>query len=730
MEALTSYTMRDFLNQPEQIDFIIKSLALDPKLNKHSLSLLLCKKYSFISPSGEIKLSSCQAVVSDLVKNKKITLEPLLKHKGKFNSMVLSSVNHPLPNNLPANVQEIKNEIEIILIARDGDDDKKQIWNDIIGKEHYLGVTRPVGYIVKYLIKFEGCYIAAACFSSSAFNLEARDKWLGWSEDQKKQYRNQVISMSRFLIRKDVQCANLASHLLSKLISSVKVDFENRYKIMPFLIESFIDTESHTGTCYKASNWKFLGQSKGRGRNDSGHKNIESIKDLYVYVLEPSFRKTYGFKPEAEEYPPMKIETIILSSEWAKHEFGGIDLGDSRLTDRVVRIAKDKSEFPTSSYAKAVGGVTTDINAYYKFLRNGNKEITVEAIFSQHQKNTICRMANYQQVIVAHDSSSLNFSSLKNTKGLGRIGKNDKSESGTLGLQTHTALAMTIDGIPLGVLSSPCTAPKINAVKNPATIRPISEKETFRWLVGYNKIVEISKKIKNTQIISVMDREGDIFEIFEVAIDNCKNAPIVVRIRHNRILKDSDLKLYETMDKEENKFNREIRVPPQRAREKSDKKEARPYMPARDAILVISYVKVTIMPPDDKILRHHAPIPLYAIYARELDPPAGAEKIEWRLATTFELKSKEDAFSCLDYYGNRWGIEELYRIVKSGCKIEDTKLNHANKIERITAISLVIAWRIFLLTFLGRQNPNISAEKVFTDDELITMNLISKKKRN
>ena len=148
MEALTSYTMRDFLNQPEPIDFIIKSLALDPKLNKHSLSLLLCKKYSFISPSGEMKLSSCQAVVSDLVKNKKITLEPLLKHKGKFNSMVLSSVNHPLPNNLPANVQEIKNEIEIILIARDGDDDKKQIWNDIIGKEHYLGVTRPVGYIV------------------------------------------------------------------------------------------------------------------------------------------------------------------------------------------------------------------------------------------------------------------------------------------------------------------------------------------------------------------------------------------------------------------------------------------------------------------------------------------------------------------------------------------------------------------------------------------------------
>lgn len=747
MVALISKTtMRSKLYEPESIESIGKFIASHPKLSQFAIAKFLCKKYSFVAPNNTLQVSGCQVVLTDLEKRGLISLPKARAFKRKFTPMVLSGKEYPLPETFPCSVHEIIDDLEIILIEN-ADSESKQVFNDLIGKEHPCRDTKLVGYQVKYLVKYKDFYIAAACFSSSALNLKAREAWLGWTKEQQIQYQNKVVCMSRFLIRNKINCANLASHLLSKLVKLIKVDFEKRYKISPWILESFVDTEEFIGTCYKAANWKCIGQSKGRGRNDTDHENKKSIKDVYVYILENSFRELGGINLKIEAKPkltpkakvkvkeeaivslPMSIEEGLSSSEWAEHEFGGDAIGDKRLRDRIIKIAKDKGEDPFASYAKASNGARSDIMQYYRLLNSKSKKITIESITAKHKENTICRMAGFDEVLVPHDSSSINYGTLKQTKGLGKIGKNKNSE-GTLGLLTHSRLACTLDGIPLGVLGSPCVAPEIH--KEETRHRddiPIEEKLSYRWVQGYQDDIKVGKRLPTTRIITVFDREGDMFEIFSIADLNREKNPIIVRSNHNRKILESNFRLHDFMANEPISFTEVVMIPPQRSREESRDKKARPYTKARAATLAVTYKKVTLLPPEDnKFLKNHKPIEMYAVYAREENPPEGSERIEWMLLTTLEVTTNEMALKCIGCYKKRWRIEEFFRVLKSGTGVENHKLNDAKRLERIIAISMIISWRVMLLTALGRKCPNLPANCMFSDDELLVMKLDSKKK--
>ena len=722
-------TMRSLLSQPENIENLKKLIVANPLMHQRALVKLVCTEYSLVAPNGSLQTAGCHIVLRDLCKKGLIFLPKTHGKPAKFTPMTISDREYPLPENLPNSVHEIKNDLKIILIES-MDIELKQIWNDLIGKEHPNRDSRIVGYQVKYLIKYKEFYIGAASFSSSAYHLDARDIWMEWTKEQKPQYQNKVVCMSRFLIRNKIKCENLASHLLSKLVKLIKVDFENRYKISPWVLESFVDTENFAGTCYKAANWQCIGKSKGRGRNDTHNKNDKSKKDLYVYVLEDSFRELGGFKAKVEEFLPMSIETGLLSSEWGRHEFGGIDLGDIRLVERVIKIATDKGEAPSASYAKAVNGISKDIDSYYNFFENESDKISGESLLATHKRNTICRMAMFDQTLSIHDSSSLNYSTLKCTKGLGIISKNKGSE-GTLGLLTHTRLACTTDGLPLGILGSPCSAPEVHKEKEKnRDDTPIEEKESYRWVLGYLDDIEVAKKLPaSAQLVFVADRECDMFEIYNIAKLHREKNPIVVRSKHNRKLLGIELRLHEYMANEPISFTAEVTIPPQRSREETRDKKARPYKSSRKAILKITYKKVTILPPaDNKFLKDCDPIEMYAVYAREENPPKDSERIEWTLLTTLVITTNEMAIKCIGFYKTRWKIEEFFRVVKSGCGIENHKLDDAKKLERIIAISMVIAFRIMVLTFLGRKCPELPVECMFTNDEILIMKLDSKKK--
>lgn len=160
-----------------------------------------------------------------------------------------------------------------------------------------------------------------------------------------------MVNMSRFLIRDGVTCQNLASRVLGMAVRVLPTHFEARYGYQPLLLESFIDTRHHYGTCYKAANWQWLGQTKGRGRQDTLKQAPESIKDSYVCPLVHDFRPQLGLREDAGLGERALTESI-KGEDWAEQEFGGAPLGDQRL----VEIGVNKAASPGSSYRGASQG--------------------------------------------------------------------------------------------------------------------------------------------------------------------------------------------------------------------------------------------------------------------------------------------------------------------------------------------------------------------------------------
>jgi hypothetical protein len=166
----------------------------------------------------------------------------------------------------------------------------------------------------------------------------------------------------------------------------------------------------------------------------------------------------------------------------------------------------------------------------------------------------------------------------------------------------------------------------------------------------------------------------------------------------------------------------------QSARPKRSKQKARAKRPERVADVALRYAKVELSAPD--YLAGKEPIPLWVVHIVEEDPPDGAEPLEWHLLTTIELRSPQDAERVLRYYCLRWRIEDWHRVLKSGCGIEELRNETAERLKRAVAIYMVIAWRVMLMTLLGREVPEMPAEVLFTDVELEVLTAYANTRRD
>jgi hypothetical protein len=155
---------------------------------------------------------------------------------------------------------------------------------------------------------------------------------------------------------------------------------------------------------------------------------------------------------------------------------------------------------------------------------------------------------------------------------------------------------------------------------------------------------------------------------------------------------------------------------------------ARPRRPARTATVTLRYQKIELAPPfyhGDK-----APVPLCIIHVCEEDPPAGVKAVEWFLLTTLELSSAEQALRCVEWYCLRWRIEDWHRVLKSGCEIEELGHKSAERLGRAVAMHGVIAWRIMLMTLLGRVAPDLPPDVLFSDLELKVLDAYTQRRRD
>jgi hypothetical protein len=613
-----------------------------------------------------------------------------------------------VPREVPIRAEQVQG-LKLVEVSPQADE-LYRTWNELIEREHPLHDSRMVGRQLRYLIGSEHGWLGAVGFGSCALRLADRDVWIGWDEPMRRQFQDRVLDLRRFLIRPSVRCENLASRVLSMVNERVGADFQQRYGFEPWLLESFVNTEAYDGTCYQAANWLCVGESLGRGRNGPSEPTVPR-KAVYMYELNRRWRQQMGIIPKSEQITALNVEESLRNTQWIEAEFGAAELGHRDATQRLVRIAQAKANNPSAPYSECFAGDRHELKAYYRFINKKHERMNPAGILSGHRQETIRRVKAHRRVLAVRDTTDLDFSERLHCNDLGDIGKN-QTGAVSQGLKMHSLLPLTESGLPLGVLGTNIYASHFDSEEK-GQDRPIEEKESYRWLRDIDELVEVSQWAPDTELIGVGDRESDLFELFDYRRRKARHIHLLVRARHDRCLQDEPLKLFAHLEALPLMGKATISVPRQREKKGKPSQPGRIGLPARQAKIQLRWDRVTISAPKTTQTRHMPPVELWAVLLTEVDPPEGAKPLRWVLLTTVPIESRKQAMRCLRWYTRRWRIEEWHRVLKSGCRIEAHQHQSAAKLARAIAIDTVMAWRVMLLTLLGREAPDLRCDLIF-----------------
>jgi len=405
----------------------------------------------------------------------------------------------------------------------------------------------------------------------------------------------------------------------------------------------------------------------------------------------------------------MTISQRTKEQTWSEREFAAVNLGDQRLNTRLKKLAEDLSTAPAAPINQASEDWAAT-KAAYRFFQND--KVTSAQILSPHRTRTLERMKQEPVILAVQDTSYLNFSSHKQTQGLGPIGDR---RSARLGLVTHNILAVTPQGLPLGLLHQAGWARTGYKQQSERERKQtsIEQKESYRWIQGLESVQ--SCKPEHTRVITVCDRECDIYEFF-VAAERCQ-AEFVIRASWNRHLKDSKgLRLWEHLQARPVAGCYQITVP------------SRDAQPERTATLAVRFGAVTLGPTQrskQSLFYPLPPIRLNAIYVTEVDAPNLENQIEWMLLTNIAVTTVEEALEKVLWYCCRWQIEVFHKILQHGCTVEQCRLQSADRLNRYITLMSIVAWRLFWMTWMRRSYPNTPALTILTEIEMRTLLLLT-----
>ena len=570
-----------------------------------------------------------------------------------------------------------------------------RLWRALIATEHYLGYRPLVGAQLRYLLRSAHGWLGAVGFSAAAWQVAPRDAWIGWSPAARRAQLPQVVCNSRFLLRPGVRVPHLASHVLGLCARRLPADWQARYGAAPVLLETYVERGRFAGTCYRAANWVHVGTTQGRGRQDRHHARAVPVKDIYLYPLRPAWRAVLCPASAAPPAPPPPA-----ARDWAEAEFGAVALGDVRRRGRLLTLARDFSARPQANLPQACGTRAKTKAAYRFFAHPG---VRMDALLAPHYQATLPRLAREPVVLAVQDTTQLDYTTQPATTGLGPLGTR---VDGPQGLLLHDTLAVTPAGVPLGLLDVQVWArdPAAFGQRHRRYTVPCAQKESAKWRRSFDAAARVQAQVPGTTLVSVGDREADLYELFVRARERPDHPHLLVRAGRDRVLADGQGRhLWAHLAGQPLAGGHRVVVP------------RRPGQRARVAELEVRCAAVTLRPPKRK--RALPPVALWAIQAREVAPPAGVEPVEWLLLTTLEVVSLAQATEKLDWYTQRWTIEVYHRTLKSGCRIEDRQLGTAGRLENCLALDLVVAWRIVHLTVLGRETPDVPCTVAFDAHE-------------
>lgn len=664
-----------------------------------------CRAVNWCDRKGRLCLASANVALNRLEKQGLVRLSPPQRFGPRAQSRKLRDDQEALPA-LPKVLPDTTLSLQLI----EGQADPQHgLWNRLIIREHPLKDAPLVGSQLRYLIHCPEGVIGAFGIGPPAFHLACRDSWIGWDIQTRKANLSQVIGLSRFLIRPGIHCSNLASRCYSLLLCQVAHDWEQRYRIKPVLIETFVDRAIHHGRSLGASNWRRLGQSSGRGRSTvSAHVQASTVKDVWIHELATQARQTLLRTPEP--LVPARSLFQAQSIPWTQEEFDGLDLGDGRLNKRLPQLLNSRWNHPQRSFARSFETVA-QTKAAYRLIESPEAGISFQSLLAPHQYQTQRRMAAETVVLLAQDTTTLSYNSLAHTEGLGQIG--DKGNPGR-GLLLHSLQAFRLDGIPLGNAWAKIWARPYEGDCKERNQQSLSEKESVRWIEAYQAAAKIARTMPQTHLVVCGDRESDMFDIFDQAQGASRNLHVLVRAQHDRLLSSGE-KLWDHLWSLPVQGTMSVLVP------------RRKDQPARVATLELRWAAIEMAAPQVTIKRNWQPLWAYVVFAHEINPPAGVEPIHWVLLTDWKVESLKMARRMIKWYNRRWGIECWHQVLKDVCKVETRQMKSDEALQRALVLDMIVAWRVQMLVRLGKEQPHVPAALLYAPEELAVLEDYKKK---
>ncbi|WP_139860272.1 IS4 family transposase [Bradyrhizobium ivorense] len=406
-----------------------------------------------------------------------------------------------------------------------------------------------------------------------------------------------------------------------------------------------------------------------------------------------------GLVKERAETRAQRLTTGIET--WVDREAAGCEFKDERLGRRFCKLLAQVG----SDMGQSIPLVCQDwanTKAAYRFF--SNERVNEADILCGHFEATRGRVAATEgPILVLHDTTEFSFKREKPDL----IGFTGKTAGRTqCGILMHSSLAVTTEGLPLGLSAIKFWTRKkfkgTTALKrkiNPTRV-PIEQKESIRWLENLRQSTDLLAA--PGRCVHIGDRESDIYELFCLAEE--VGTHFLVRTCVDRLAGDGNHTIADEMDEVTIKGLHRIKV-------KDDKGDP------DDAVLEIRYRKTRVLPPIGKQTKYPA-LTLTVIHAQERGRPKRRKKIEWKLLTDLPVQSRKDAINKIEWYALRWKIEVFHKILKSGCKAEDSKLRTAERLVNLIAVFCIVSWRVFWMTMLNRSSPNTLPQTALTDPEI------------
>jgi hypothetical protein len=396
-----------------------------------------------------------------------------------------------------------------------------------------------------------------------------------------------------------------------------------------------------------------------------------------------------------------RTATDTMENAWILEELDTVSLGDRRLEARLAKVLDRLASRPTVSIPAACRG-WAETQAAYRFFANA--AVTPESVLKPHRDATLQRIVQQPVVLLPQDTTELDFTSKKDKiKGLGPF--NDDSRVGLFG---HPVLAVTPERLCLGLVHVPWWMRPDLEQGAQRKHKAIEDKESVRWLEGYRQACAVAEAAPHTTVVSLSDREGDIYECFAASLPEAgrRKADWIVRVRHNRVVTVDGVKgpLWDRVAQSPVLGELRGEVP------------GKPDRKARQARLTVQSAPVRPRIPY-RPQGKPAAVTFSAVLIREVDPPEDEEPLEWLLLTNLSASTFAEACRVVEYYLARWQIEVFFRVLKTGCHVDARQLETTDRLCPCLTLLMIVAWRVLFVTWMGRTYPHLSCEVLFTTEE-------------